>query len=70
MVLVDPRDLCRCSRLSKVGKACGDQDRAEVGSREERFEVVSWNVFDLCRIVSIDVVKDDEARFTFIRYRT
>jgi len=46
--------------FSKAGKACGDQDRAVVGSWEEGLEVVSLRVFDLYMVVSIDVVKDDE----------
>jgi len=60
LVPVDPRDLCRCTEFSKMGKACSDQDRAVVGIWKEGRDVVSLRVFDPCIVVSIDVVEDDE----------
>jgi hypothetical protein len=60
LVPVDPRDLCRCAEFFKIWKACDNQDRAVVGSWEEELKIVSLRVFDICMVVSIDVVKDDE----------
>ncbi len=65
LVPVDPRDLCRCPEFFKMGKTCGNQDRVVVDSWKEELEIVSLRVFDICMVVSINVVKDDEPSTIF-----